>query len=441
MRHSRLEHLAPRLVLTAALALAIMLGGPVPGAITRDWSTAIAAAPRGARDLAPADPATVGFSTDRLARLTAGMRKMVTDNRLAGVVTLMARHGKVVSFDAFGKQDIRKPDPMAKDSIFRIYSMTKPITGVAMMLLYEEGKWRLDDPVSKYIPEFAGLKVHAGENADGTPKLDDLRRPMTMRELMTHSAGLGYGLTTTNPVDRMYREARVLDPTASLGEMVGRIGRLPLLAQPGTRWSYSIAVDVQGYIVEKVSGRPFDAFLKERILRPAWHEGHGLLRSGREAAAARAAPRRSHWRRARSGPGSASWPDGRSHHAAARALWWRRALLDSRGLPAPLSDAAGRRRLEWHPTARTADGGDDADQSPVGRGTQDVPPWTGLRARLRGGDGRGRSRGLDTERDLFLGRRGRHLVLDRSRDGPRVCRDDPAPRQRRRPTCRASRAT
>jgi len=268
VRHSRLEHLAPRLVLTAALALAFMLSGSVPGAITRGWSTAIAAAPRGARDLAPADPATVGFSTDRLARLTAGMRKMVTDNRLAGVVTLMARHGKVVSFDAFGKQDTRKPDPMAKDSIFRIYSMTKPITGVAMMLLYEEGKWRLDDPVSKYIPEFAGLKVHAGENADGTPKLGDLRRPMTMRELMTHSAGLGYGLTTTNPVDRMYREARVLDPTASLGEMVGRIGRLPLLAQPGTRWSYSIAVDVQGYIVEKVSGRPFDAFLKERIFDP-----------------------------------------------------------------------------------------------------------------------------------------------------------------------------
>jgi len=255
------------LTLVAVLALGFVAGSLVPGALTRATGTATAA-PAADRSLAPADPVAAGFSTERLARLADRMRDLVTDGRLAGIVTMVARHGKVVSLDAFGRKDIRKPDAMEQDSIFRIYSMTKPITGVAMMMLYEEGRWRMDDRVSKFIPEFRGLKVHAGEAASGTPTLEDARHEMTMRELMTHSAGLGYGLSASHPVDRQFRQLEILTPTIPLHEMMGRIARVPLLAQPGTRWSYSIAVDVQGYLVEKLSGRPFDTFLKERIFEP-----------------------------------------------------------------------------------------------------------------------------------------------------------------------------
>lgn len=255
------------LALVVVLALGFVAGTLVPGALSRATSTATAA-PAAGRTLAPADPSSAGFATERLARLSDRMRDFVAGGRLAGVVTLVARHGRVVSFDAHGRKDIRKPDPMEKDSIFRIYSMTKPVTGVAMMMLYEEGLWRMDDPVSKFIPEFRGLKVHAAEAANGTPKLEEPQHPMTMRELMTHSAGLGYGLSEAHPVDRQFRQLQVLTPTIPLHEMMGRIAKVPLLAQPGTRWSYSIAVDVQGYLVEKLSGRPFDVFLKERIFDP-----------------------------------------------------------------------------------------------------------------------------------------------------------------------------
>ena len=147
-----------------------------------------------ARDLAMADPVELGISTERLQRLDAGMQGMVDDGKLAGVVTMLARHGKVAFVDVAGVQDVDTGAAMARDSIFRIYSMSKPITGVAMMMLYEEGKWRLNDPVSKYIPAFADLKVHVGERPDGSPRLEDADRSMTMSELMSHSAGLAYGL-------------------------------------------------------------------------------------------------------------------------------------------------------------------------------------------------------------------------------------------------------
>src|SRR5947208_1216535 len=156
----------------------------------------------------------------------------------------------------------------SKDSIFRIYSMTKPVTGVAMMMLYEEGKWRLDDPVARYIPEFAKLKVYTGQNDDGTPKLEDARRSMTMRELMTHTAGFGYVLNPNAPVDKMIIDANVLNARAPLQTMVDNLAKVPLIAQPGTRWSYSIAVDVQGYLDEKFSGQPFGDFLRTRVFEP-----------------------------------------------------------------------------------------------------------------------------------------------------------------------------
>jgi len=220
------------------------------------------------RDLAPATAESVGMSTERLSRLNAAMKRLVDDKQVAGLVTLVERHGKVVNFNAVGQLDVRKTDLIQKDSIFRIYSMTKPITGMAMMMLYEEGKWQLNDPVSRYIPEFARLKVYTGKNDDGSPKLEDARRSMTMRELMTHTAGLGYVLNPGNPVDKMIIDGNVLNAGAPLQTMIDGLAKIPLLAQPGTRWSYSIAVDVQGYLVEKFSGQPFGEFARKRIFEP-----------------------------------------------------------------------------------------------------------------------------------------------------------------------------
>ena len=221
-----------------------------------------------ARDLAPATAESVGMSTERLSRLDAAMKRLVDEKQVAGLVTLVERHGKIVQFNAVGQLDARKADPVQKDSIFRIYSMTKPVTGVAMMLLYEEGKWQLNDPVSRYIPEFGKMKVYLGKNDDGTPKLEDARRSMTMRELMTHTGGLGYVLNPMNPVDKMIIDGGVLNAGAPLQAMIDGLAKTPLLAQPGTRWSYSIGVDVQGYLVEKFSGQPFAEFARTRIFEP-----------------------------------------------------------------------------------------------------------------------------------------------------------------------------
>ena len=172
------------------------------------------------RDLAVATPESVGVSSDRVHRIDAAMKKLIDDKQVAGLVTLLERHGKVVEFNAVGQMDVRKADPVQKDSIFRIYSMTKPLTGLAMMMLYEEGKWRIDDPVARYIPEFARLKVYTGKNEDGTPKLEDARRSMTMRELMTHTGGLGYVLSANNPVDKMIIDGNVLNSAAPLKNMI-----------------------------------------------------------------------------------------------------------------------------------------------------------------------------------------------------------------------------
>jgi CubicO group peptidase (beta-lactamase class C family) len=247
------------------------------------WPTAFgqtaikAVAKSGSRDLGAASPESVGISPERLSRLDAAMKHLVDDKTVAGLVTLLERHGKVVDFNAVGKLDVTRPDPLQKDSIFRIYSMSKPVTGVAMMMLYEEGKWRIDDPVSRYIPEFSKLKVYVGKNDDGTPKLEDARRSLTMRELMTHTGGLGYTLNPNNPVQRMIIDAHILDAHAPLQTMIDGLGKMPLLAQPGTRWSYSIGVDVQGYLIEKFSGMSFVDFARTRIFEPLGMKDTGFF--------------------------------------------------------------------------------------------------------------------------------------------------------------------
>ena len=223
-----------------------------------------------ARDLGMVDPFQVGVSPERLERLDAGMQAMVDDGKLAGIATMLARHGKVVYTDAVGTLDVSKSDQLELDSIFRIYSMTKPIVGVAMMMLHEEGKWQLNDPVTRYIPEFRGLKVYTGQDADGNMQVENIEgrgRP-TMRDLMKHTAGLGYVLNPRHPVNAAFLENRVLDPDASLQTMIDKMVEIPLLAQPQTMWSYSAGVDVQGYLVEQLSGQPLGEFLEERIFAP-----------------------------------------------------------------------------------------------------------------------------------------------------------------------------
>jgi CubicO group peptidase (beta-lactamase class C family) len=221
----------------------------------------------GSQALPAAKPETVGMSGERLTRLSDGMKSLVDQGRLAGVVTMVARHGKVIEFDAAGKRDIAANLPMQKDSIFRIYSMSKPITGVAMMMLFEQGKWQLNDPVAKYVPEFADLKVY-GTDASGNTVLKDQTHPVTMRELMSHTGGFTYGFFSNTPVDKLQREADLLNVNNTLDEMIKRIAKLPLNAQPGSEWRYSISVDIQGYIVQKLSGMPFEEFLEKHIFKP-----------------------------------------------------------------------------------------------------------------------------------------------------------------------------
>jgi len=227
-----------------------------------------AAAAKASAGLTPAaSPESVGFDSARLARLDAYMKNVVDSGRVAGMTTLLARHGKIVSFKTYGKKSLATDEPMTEDTIFRIYSMTKPITGVAMMILYEEGKWRLDDPVTRFVPEFKNLKVMKGVDGNGVPILEDMKRPPTMREIMAHTAGFGYGLQDEHPVDKLYREKRVLGANG-LKDMIDRTATIPLVFQPGTSWRYSSSVDIQGYIVEKISGQTLGEFMAERIFKP-----------------------------------------------------------------------------------------------------------------------------------------------------------------------------
>jgi CubicO group peptidase (beta-lactamase class C family) len=226
--------------------------------------------------LAPAAPEAVGFSSDGIERLNAAMHGAVDQKDVVGIVTLLARHGRIVDFDAYGKKSLTTGEPITKDTIFRMYSQTKPVTGAAMMILYDQEKWRLEDPVTKFIPEFAGLKVLTGLDKDGKPLVEDAKRSPNMRELMTHSAGFGYGLRGDNYVDQQFRTQRVLSSNG-LGEMVGKISTIPLLFQPGTRWSYSAAVDIQGDIIEKLSGETLADFMADRIFKPLGMKDTGFV--------------------------------------------------------------------------------------------------------------------------------------------------------------------
>ena len=213
--------------------------------------------------LPTASPESAGMSSERLARIASAVQAYVDDGRLAGVMTMVARRGHVVHWNAIGMRDIDAGDPLERDDIFRIYSMTKPLTSVAVMILVEEGALALDDPVSKFLPAFADTTVLADDGGRLAPV-----RPMTVEHLLTHTSGLTYGFFGDSPVDRIYNRSGFFTQAQGLDDFAQRVAALPLLASPGDRWNYSVSTDILGRVVEVASGQSFDAFLQARILDP-----------------------------------------------------------------------------------------------------------------------------------------------------------------------------
>ena len=221
-----------------------------------------------AYELPTATPESVGLSAEKLKDAQAALQKLVDEKQIAGGVFAVTRRGKVVQFETCGMMDIEAGKPMKRDTIFRFYSMSKPITSVAAMILYEQGKIKLDDPVSKYIPEFKGLKVAADADAEEITEVP-ARREMSVRDLMRHTSGLTYGIFGNTAVDKLYRKSIQLGGgKTTLTDMAKKLSSIPLLYQPGTKWHYGVSTDVLGRVVEVASGQSLDKFFAERIFEP-----------------------------------------------------------------------------------------------------------------------------------------------------------------------------
>jgi CubicO group peptidase (beta-lactamase class C family) len=218
-------------------------------------------------DLPRAKPEEVGVSAERLHRVDEVIRRHIDSRHIAGAVTLVARKGRVVHFEAQGLKDLESKTPMTRDTLFRMASSTKPVTGVAIMMMIEEGKVRLGDPVSKFIPEFKGMKVAVQREPESPIQFVPAEREITIRDLMTHTSGLASGGLGNRGLSR---EALWPGPDESLASLVPRLAKVPLDFQPGTRWRYSglAGIDTLGRVVEVTSGQTFDDFLKGRIFEP-----------------------------------------------------------------------------------------------------------------------------------------------------------------------------
>jgi CubicO group peptidase (beta-lactamase class C family) len=225
-----------------------------------------------AQSLQSAKPEEVGLSSERLGRITARLKADVDKGLIPGAIVLVARHGKVAMFEPIGMLNPETKAPMTRDAIFRIYSMSKPITSVSAMLLFEEGKLALNDPVSKYIPELGGLKVGVEKPMPGggkpTLELVAAKRDMTVQDLFRHTSGLTYGFAGEGLVKKMYAESKVWNDYPSNEELIGRLAKIPLANQPGTVWEYSHATDVIGRLIEVISRQSLYQFEKERLLDP-----------------------------------------------------------------------------------------------------------------------------------------------------------------------------
>lgn len=219
--------------------------------------------------LSRVDPGSVGLDADRLARVTAHLDRYVDAGRLPGWQVLVARGGGIAFLEQGGLRDVEAELPVEADTVFRVYSMTKPIVSVALLMLHEQGLVQLDDPLARHLPELGELQVFAEGDRDGFRTVP-VERPPTVRDLLTHTAGFTYGFLREHPVDALYRRERiaVTHGAGSLTEMVERLGRLPLRFQPGTRWNYSVATDVVGALIERLAGEPLDGWLARELLEP-----------------------------------------------------------------------------------------------------------------------------------------------------------------------------
>ena len=216
----------------------------------------------------PAPNALVLPPTVDPAIIDAALKAMVDDKRIIGVSALVFEHGKEAYFGAFGLADREASKPMSRDTVAQIFSMTKPVVGVALMQMYERGKFQLDDPLSHHLPEYANVTVYAGQDANGQPKFEAPKRPITVRDILRHTAGFAGG-GDDSPVGRLYREADIRGGFAnSLPQVSAKLAKVPLAYQPGTRWLYSDAVDIQAALTEKLSGVPFDKYLELHIFKP-----------------------------------------------------------------------------------------------------------------------------------------------------------------------------
>jgi CubicO group peptidase (beta-lactamase class C family) len=215
-----------------------------------------------------AQPEAVGLSSERLARIEDHLeRRYLAHKKIAGALTLVARRGRIAHLAPVGMMDVERGVPMREDTIFRIYSMSKPITSVALMTLYERGAFQLEDPVHRFIPAWRDLQVYEAGNYPAFATRPPAR-PMTVRDLLTHMSGLTYGFMERTNVDRAYRRLDVGERGRTLDEMIATLAKLPLEFSPGTRWNYSVATDVLGHLIERISGRRLDVFLRDEIFAP-----------------------------------------------------------------------------------------------------------------------------------------------------------------------------
>lgn len=260
-----LEVLLPALILAAAV--------PVGAAQTPSTAPAF---PR-------VFPAEAGFDAATLSRIRPEIQAIVDAGQVAGAVVVLARNGEIVYEDAIGRFDAGRPDPLRTDHLFRIYSMSKPVTAVAILKLQEQGRLNIDDPVSKYLPEFADVRVYAGGPA-ANPQLRAPSRPPTVADLMSHTAGLTYGVFGNTTVDSLYLQAGILDPSMTLAEFSEALAGVPLLYSPGDRWVYSVGLDLAGRVVEVASGMSFGEYLQRELFDPlGMDETSFFIRPGDES--------------------------------------------------------------------------------------------------------------------------------------------------------------
>ena len=365
-------------------------------------------------------PASVGMSAEGLDQVRPAMQAYIDDGRLAGVVTMVARRGQVVHWDAVGMRDLDAGDPLENDDIFRIFSMTKPITSTAIMILVEDSKVALDDPLSKFVPEFADVQV-----LNDKGKQVPANGPITVQHLLTHTSGLTYGFFGNSPVDRIYNESGIFANAQGLDEFVTGIAGLPLLAHPGEVWNYSVSTDILGRVVEVASGQTFDAFLNDRIIGPLDMEDTAfqvsadkLDRFSGSYATVEGALRLT------DSPVDGQYTRPPARPPARLAVRRRRPHLDGLRLHPIRTDAAQRGRAGGRPYPVGRPCAHDAHESSARRvgadRARELPePGVRLRTGVRGGCRRGCLTRTGPQRRAPLGRRGQHLLLDRPAGGAR----------------------